>query len=125
TVEICVIDDYKEYETVFDGRDEMAEYEIEKMVEGDEDEESYASKFVDSILNDDVDVFGTKIEPGSHKENLEVVNDDDDVNNIEKKNDERKDDNVEKTDDAEEKDNNDHTDHSLIEPQTTGSKEIT
>nr|GEX86397.1 hypothetical protein [Tanacetum cinerariifolium] len=29
--------------------------EIEKMVEGDKDEESYASKFVDSIFNDDIE----------------------------------------------------------------------
>nr|GEW09060.1 hypothetical protein [Tanacetum cinerariifolium] len=101
----------------------LDEEEIEWMVEGEEDEESYTSEFVDSILNDDVDDFDTRIEPESHKEHPKVV-DDDDVNNIEKKNDERIDDKAEKTDDAEKKDNDDHTDHSLIEPQATGSKEI-
>ncbi|GKD98401.1 hypothetical protein Tco_1382298 [Tanacetum coccineum] len=45
----------------------------------EEDDESYASEFVDSMLNDDVDDFGTRIEPGSHKENSKVL-DDDDVN---------------------------------------------
>ncbi|GJX20531.1 retrovirus-related pol polyprotein from transposon TNT 1-94 [Tanacetum coccineum] len=96
--------------------------EIDKMVEGDEDEESYASEFVDSMLNDDVDDFDTRIEPGSHKENPEVV-DDDDVNDKEKQ-DESKDDNVKKTDDAvKEKDNDDHTDHALVRTQEMGSLE--
>ncbi|GJY55400.1 integrase, catalytic region, zinc finger, CCHC-type containing protein, partial [Tanacetum coccineum] len=40
-------------------------------------EESYASEFADSLINDDVDASGTRIEPGSHKEYLENVNDDD------------------------------------------------
>nr|GEX68328.1 integrase, catalytic region, zinc finger, CCHC-type, peptidase aspartic, catalytic [Tanacetum cinerariifolium] len=53
------------------------EEEIEKMVEGEEDEESYASTFADSVFNDDVDDTGSKIEPGSHKENLKNVDDDD------------------------------------------------
>nr|GEV34866.1 hypothetical protein [Tanacetum cinerariifolium] len=47
------------------------------MVEGDEDEESYASEFADSVLNDDVDDSGTRLEPKNHKENLEKVDDDD------------------------------------------------
>ncbi|GJY32620.1 retrovirus-related pol polyprotein from transposon TNT 1-94 [Tanacetum coccineum] len=47
--------------------------EIEKMVEGEEDEELYASKFAESMLNDDDDDSGTRIEPESHKENPEVV----------------------------------------------------
>ncbi|GKG31846.1 hypothetical protein Tco_0426796, partial [Tanacetum coccineum] len=51
----------------------------------DEDEESYASEFVDSILNDDVDDSGTRLEPGSHKENPENVTDDDDEIAKEKK----------------------------------------
>nr|GEU72131.1 retrovirus-related Pol polyprotein from transposon TNT 1-94 [Tanacetum cinerariifolium] len=75
--------------------------EIEKMFEGEEDEESYASTFVESMLNDDYD-FGTKIEPESRKENPEVVNDDD-VNVIEKKDDE----DVEKMDDVAKEKNND------------------
>nr|GFA36365.1 hypothetical protein [Tanacetum cinerariifolium] len=48
---------------------------IEKMVEGDEDDESYASKFTDSVLNDDVDDSSTRKESGSHKENPENVDD--------------------------------------------------
>nr|GEU48795.1 hypothetical protein [Tanacetum cinerariifolium] len=94
--------------------------EIEKMVVGDEDEESYASEFADSMLNDDVDDSGTRIEPGNHKENLEVV-DDDDVNDKEKQ-DESKDDNVEKTNvAAEEKENDDHTDRTLLRTHAMGS----
>nr|GEW86048.1 hypothetical protein [Tanacetum cinerariifolium] len=49
--------------------------EIEKLVEVDEDEESYASEFVDSVLNDDVDDSGTRLEPESHKENPEKEKD--------------------------------------------------
>ncbi|GJS83067.1 retrovirus-related pol polyprotein from transposon TNT 1-94 [Tanacetum coccineum] len=94
------------------------EEEIEKMDEGEEDEESYASKFADSMLNDDVDDFVPRIELGSHKEHLENVNNDDDE--IEKEEtdenkDDKKDDNVEKTNKVvEEKDNDDHTDHTLV-----------
>ncbi|GJT41790.1 hypothetical protein Tco_0941655 [Tanacetum coccineum] len=78
------------------------------MVEGKEDEESYASEFVDSMLNDDVDDFGTRIKPRSHNENQKVIADDD----------------VDKTDDvAEEKDNDDHSDHTLVRTHTTGSME--
>ncbi|GJR74750.1 hypothetical protein Tco_0087115 [Tanacetum coccineum] len=73
------------------------------MVKGEEDEESYASMFADSMLNDDVDDSGTKIEPGSHKENPEVVND---VNVIEKKGNDKNDEDVEKMDDVK---NNDAT----------------
>ncbi|GJR26841.1 hypothetical protein Tco_1103073 [Tanacetum coccineum] len=120
TEEICATNDFKEYETVFIGVDrdkvteatilsltlhktalakeniakvqeKLDEEEIEKMVEGDEDEESYASEFANSMINDDVDDSGTKIEPGSHKEHLEIINDDDDQ--IEK---ETKDEEIEK-----------------------------
>ncbi|GJR18557.1 hypothetical protein Tco_0967084 [Tanacetum coccineum] len=89
-------------------QEKLAEEEIEKMVKGEEDEESYSSEFVDFVLNDDVDDFGTSLEPKSDKENPEVVDDDDIVNVIEKKNDEQKDDNAEKTNVAKEK-NNDAT----------------
>ncbi|GKC55194.1 hypothetical protein Tco_1077939 [Tanacetum coccineum] len=58
-------------------QEKLDEEEIKKMVEGDEDEESYASEFDDIMINDDVNDSGTKIEPGSHKEHLENVNDDD------------------------------------------------
>ncbi|GJZ67362.1 hypothetical protein Tco_0630602 [Tanacetum coccineum] len=103
-------------------QEKFAEEEIEKMVEGDEDKESYASEFANSMLNDDVDDFGTRIEPGSHKENPKVV-DDDDVNDKEKQ-DESKDNNVEKINDAaKEKDNDDHTNHTLVRTHATDSME--
>ncbi|GKE36153.1 hypothetical protein Tco_1455475, partial [Tanacetum coccineum] len=66
-------------------QEKLDEKEIEKMVEGEGDEESYASEFAGSMINDDVDDSGTKIEPGSHKEHLEIVNDDDDQIEKEKK----------------------------------------
>ncbi|GKG09943.1 hypothetical protein Tco_0338689, partial [Tanacetum coccineum] len=43
-----------------------------KVVEGENDEESYADKFVASMIHDDVDDSGDMIEPGSHKEHLKV-----------------------------------------------------
>ncbi|GJT96026.1 hypothetical protein Tco_1091544 [Tanacetum coccineum] len=72
TDEIYATDDYKEYETV---------------VEGGQDDESYTSKFAASMLHDDVDDFGNRIEPESHKEHPKVI-DDDDENKEEKKDDE-------------------------------------
>nr|GEX97189.1 hypothetical protein [Tanacetum cinerariifolium] len=93
TVEIGDTDDFKEYETVFMNVDmnqpqlvvstqgthrstprahrtptltaiqEKLDEEIEKMVEGDKDEESYASEFAALVLNDDVDDSSTRIEP--------------------------------------------------------------
>ncbi|GKF87362.1 hypothetical protein Tco_0258239, partial [Tanacetum coccineum] len=82
-------------------QEKLDEEEIEKMVEGKEDEESYASAFADFVFNDDVDDSGTKIEPESHKENPEEVDDDDDDVEIEKKDDaeiekEKKDEEIEK-----------------------------
>ncbi|GJX19177.1 retrovirus-related pol polyprotein from transposon TNT 1-94 [Tanacetum coccineum] len=58
----------------------LDEEEIDKLVEGNADEESYASAFVDSMFNDeadDVDDTGSKIEPRSQKENQEHVSDND------------------------------------------------
>ncbi|GJX78253.1 hypothetical protein Tco_0325064 [Tanacetum coccineum] len=71
-------------------QEKLNEEEIEKMVEGDEDEESYASEFANFMINDDVDGFGTRLEPGSHKEHPEIVNDDDDQIETEKKDEEIK-----------------------------------
>nr|GEX75910.1 hypothetical protein [Tanacetum cinerariifolium] len=48
-------------------QEKLAKEEIKKLVEGDVDEESYASEFVDSVLNDDVDDSDTRLEPESHK----------------------------------------------------------
>ncbi|GKA92682.1 hypothetical protein Tco_0814607 [Tanacetum coccineum] len=61
-----------------------------QVVEGEKDEESYASKFDASILDDDADNSGNRLDPRSHKENPEVIHDDD-VNDDEKK-DEKEDD---------------------------------
>ncbi|GKA29016.1 hypothetical protein Tco_0715261, partial [Tanacetum coccineum] len=107
-------------ENVAKVQEKLAEEEIEKMIEGDEDEESYAIEFADSMFNDDDD-FGTRIEPGRHKENLKV--DDDDID-IDVTVNEKKDDNVEKTGDAtEEKDNVDHIDQTLVKTHAIGSME--
>ncbi|GKF51749.1 hypothetical protein Tco_0148216 [Tanacetum coccineum] len=83
-------------------QENLDEEEIARMVEGEEDEESYASEFADSMLNDDVDDSGTRIEPESYKEHPKNVNDDDEEIEKEKKDDEiekkNKDDEVEKMD---------------------------
>nr|GEZ99934.1 hypothetical protein [Tanacetum cinerariifolium] len=93
----------------------LEEEEIEKMVKGEEDEESYTCEFVDCMFNDNDD-SSTRIEPEGHKENLKVVVDVDDK----KDEDEVKNDDVEKTDDAVgEKDNDDHTDHTLVRTHAT------
>ncbi|GJR12944.1 hypothetical protein Tco_0795596 [Tanacetum coccineum] len=63
-------------------QEKLEEEEIDKMVEGSTDDESYASEFADSILNNEggeVDDTGSKIEPGSQKENPERVSDDDET----------------------------------------------
>ncbi|GJS11339.1 retrovirus-related pol polyprotein from transposon TNT 1-94 [Tanacetum coccineum] len=116
----------KAQENVANVQEKLADEEIEKMVKCEEDEESYASEFADSMLNDDVDDSGTRIELGSHKENPEVVADDDVTKNKddEKDEDEVNDADVEKTDDAaEEKDNDDHNDHTLVRPHAMSSME--
>ncbi|GKB95609.1 hypothetical protein Tco_0981746 [Tanacetum coccineum] len=79
-------------------QEKLDEEEIEKMVEGEDDEELYASEFTDSMLNDDFDI---RIEPGSHKEHPKNVVDDDDETGKEKKYDMKND---EKANDDENKD---------------------
>nr|GEU69579.1 hypothetical protein [Tanacetum cinerariifolium] len=91
-------------------QEKLDKEEIKGMVEGEEDEESYASEFANSMLNNNVDDSGTRIEPGSHKEHPENVNDDVEEIAKEKKDDEtekeNEDDDVEKTDEVvREKDN--------------------
>ncbi|GKA58743.1 retrovirus-related pol polyprotein from transposon TNT 1-94 [Tanacetum coccineum] len=71
-------------------RDEMAEAtilkqeEIDKLVDGDEDEESYASGFADTVLNDNDDDTGSKLEPGSNKEHPKHMSNDDEMNKKDK-----------------------------------------
>ncbi|GJW23337.1 hypothetical protein Tco_0033959 [Tanacetum coccineum] len=77
TAKIRENDDFKEYETVF-----MKE-EIDKLVDGDDDDESSASAFADSVLNDDGNDTGSKLEPESDKEHPEHVFNDDEQKNDE------------------------------------------
>ncbi|GKA04048.1 hypothetical protein Tco_0676829 [Tanacetum coccineum] len=62
-----------------------------------------------SIFQDDDD-SSNKIKPGSHKENLEVVDDNDVDENVDK---EKKNDEVEEKKDNKNNDNDDHVDHTL------------
>nr|GEU62862.1 hypothetical protein [Tanacetum cinerariifolium] len=95
-------------------RDDIAEATqlrgIEKIVEG-EDEESYASKFVDLVFFIEEEDFGTRLELGGHKENPKIKDHDDE----ERKKDDEKD------GDNDDDDNDDHTHHTLIKTQVTGS----
>ncbi|GJW16643.1 hypothetical protein Tco_0024079 [Tanacetum coccineum] len=75
-------------ENVAKVQEKLDEEEIERIVEGGEDKESYASEFADSMLNDDVDDSDTRIEPESYKEYPENVNDGDEEIEKEKKDDE-------------------------------------
>nr|GEZ24110.1 hypothetical protein [Tanacetum cinerariifolium] len=77
------------YQGVVDKVQEMLEQEeIDKLADGNEDEESYASAFADSVINNDDVYTGSKLEPESHKEHPEHVSDDDETK--------RKDEEVEK-----------------------------
>ncbi|GJW90468.1 hypothetical protein Tco_0168021 [Tanacetum coccineum] len=94
----------KQIDNISKIQEKLDEEEIKKMVEGDEDEESYASVFVDSMINDDVDDSGTKIEHVSHKEHSEnIIDDDEEFENEKKDNKIEKENNiddVEKTDEV-------------------------
>ncbi|GKD52279.1 hypothetical protein Tco_1281255, partial [Tanacetum coccineum] len=79
TEEICATNDYKEYETVFGNVVVlMNQPRMKQVVEGEKDVESYADKFAASMIHDDVDDSGDRIEPESHKEHPEVVDVEDD-----------------------------------------------
>ncbi|GJZ27033.1 hypothetical protein Tco_0571286 [Tanacetum coccineum] len=80
--------------------------------DNEREEESYASEFVDSVFQDDDDDSGNRIEPRSHKEHPETI-DDDDVENEEEKKDEKKD------DDNDDDVKDDHTNHTLDKTQET------
>ncbi|GJW82655.1 hypothetical protein Tco_0155800 [Tanacetum coccineum] len=64
-------------------QENLDEEEIDKLVDGDDDDESSASAFADFVLNDDGDDTGSKLEPESHKEHPEHVSDDDEQKNDE------------------------------------------
>ncbi|GKB01560.1 hypothetical protein Tco_0829604, partial [Tanacetum coccineum] len=103
----------KEQENVAAVQDKILEEDVEKIIEG-QDEEYYASKFADSISLDEEDSY-TRIEPESHKENPEIVDDDDDNKEEEEdKKDDKKDDD----------DNDDHDDHALVRTQVTCCSKI-
>ncbi|GJY49075.1 hypothetical protein Tco_0439031 [Tanacetum coccineum] len=91
-------------------QEKLMEEDIEKMVDG-EDEESYASEFADFVFLNEEEDSGTRLEPGSHKENPETIDDDDDDVKYDNKDDDNDD------------DNDDHTDHTLVKTQVAGSLE--
>ncbi|GJT02576.1 hypothetical protein Tco_0823745 [Tanacetum coccineum] len=64
----------------------LEQEEIDKLVDGDEDEDSYASAFADSVINNDDDDTGSMLEPESHKEHPEHVSDDDEMKSAKKNN---------------------------------------
>ncbi|GJU79671.1 hypothetical protein Tco_1282036 [Tanacetum coccineum] len=101
----------EEQENVAKVQEKLLEKDVEKIVEG-EDEESYASKFADYVFLNDEEDFGTRLDPRSHKENPETIDDDE-----EEKKDDKKD------DDNDDDDNNDHDDHALVRNKVTGSLE--
>ncbi|GKD76368.1 hypothetical protein Tco_1338989, partial [Tanacetum coccineum] len=88
---------------------EDVEEDVEKIVEG-EDEEFYASEFADYVFLNDEEDSGTRLEPESHKKNPKIVNDDEE----EKKDDKKDDDN----------DNDDHDDHALVRNKVTSSLDV-
>ncbi|GJT17195.1 hypothetical protein Tco_0875901 [Tanacetum coccineum] len=117
TDEICAIDDYKETtprayktptldvtspqgkkrkqsdkETSSPSKSLKVTIKQKHVVKGGQDDESYASKFVASMLNNDDDDSGNRLKPGSHKENPKVIHNDDDDDNKAEKKDEKKDD---------------------------------
>ncbi|GJX55172.1 hypothetical protein Tco_0285069 [Tanacetum coccineum] len=65
----------KAQENIAKVQEKLKEEEIEKMVEGEKDEESYASELADSMFNDDDD-SGTRIEPKTNDVAEEKDNDD-------------------------------------------------
>ncbi|GKC25793.1 hypothetical protein Tco_1027943 [Tanacetum coccineum] len=75
--------------------------DVEKLKEGDE---VFDEVFTDSMIISQEDP-GTRLEPGSYKENLKEIDDDED-------------------DDDDENDNDDHNDHGLIKIRKTGSSKV-
>ncbi|GJT77940.1 probable LRR receptor-like serine/threonine-protein kinase [Tanacetum coccineum] len=69
--------DVKAKENIAKVQEMLAQEEIDKLVDGDEDEEYSASAFADTVLNDVDDDTASKLEPESYKEHPEHVSDDD------------------------------------------------
>ncbi|GJS63759.1 hypothetical protein Tco_0678323 [Tanacetum coccineum] len=103
----------EEQENIDAVKEKILEEDVEKMV-GGEDEESYANGFANSIFLDEED-SGTRLEPGSHKVNPEILDDDDNDDAMEKKDDNK--------DDNDDDDNDDHDDYAFIKNKRTGSSE--
>nr|GEX31790.1 hypothetical protein [Tanacetum cinerariifolium] len=98
----------EEQENMVAVKEKLLEEDVEKIVEG-EDDESYASDFEDYVFLNEED-FSSRLEPGSHKKNPEDVDDD------EKK--------YDKKDDEDDNDDDDQDDHVLNRNRRTGSLEI-
>ncbi|GJV27926.1 ribonuclease H-like domain-containing protein [Tanacetum coccineum] len=106
----------EEQENMAAVEEQLLKEDVEKIVEG-EDEDSYASKFADSVFLNKEDT-SARLEPESHKENPEIVDDDDD--DVNEKKDDKKDDDNDDNDD----DNDNHYDQALVRNKRTGSSEI-
>ncbi|GJU47649.1 copia protein [Tanacetum coccineum] len=102
-------------ENVAKVQDKIIEEDIDKLFD-DEEGDSYASAFSDSVFQDDEDTR-TRIEPRSHKEHQDAVDDDD--NDVVK---EKKDDG--KDNEEKDADDDDHDDHALVRKKVSGSSEI-
>ncbi|GJZ88980.1 hypothetical protein Tco_0660762 [Tanacetum coccineum] len=103
----------EEQENIAAVEEQLLKEDVEKIVEG-EDEDSYASKFADSVFLNKEDT-SARLEPESHKENPEIVDDDDDDVNEKKDN---------KKDDDNDDDNDNHDDQALVRNKRMGSSEI-
>nr|GEU78872.1 hypothetical protein [Tanacetum cinerariifolium] len=104
---------YEEQQNVALVKNKILEEDVEKLVEGDD--ESSGDEIANTMVLSDED-SDDRIEPGSHKENLEEIVDDDEKNDDDKHNDAKIDEN---------KDNDDnHTNHSLIKNRKIGSSKI-
>ncbi|GKA66729.1 hypothetical protein Tco_0766537 [Tanacetum coccineum] len=86
----------------------ILEEDVEKLVEGDE--ESHDEELANTMILSQEDP-GTRLEPGSHKENLEEIVDDKNDDDDDDKNDDHNDD-------------DDHTDHALVKTRRMGSSKV-
>ncbi|GJX62591.1 hypothetical protein Tco_0295491 [Tanacetum coccineum] len=99
----------KEQENVAAVEKKILEEDVENIIEG-EDEESDATDFDNSVFLNDEEDFDTRLEPGSHKENLKNIDDEEEEKKDDKKN------------DNDDDDDDNHTEHA-INFTTRGIKE--